>query len=443
MILNGNQRGGAKDLALHLEKDENEHVDVHELRGFMSQNLMGALNEIYAISQGTKCSRFMYSLSLNPPKDATVPVADFMNAIERAEKKLGLTGQPRAIVFHEKEGPGGMRRHCHVVWSRINTQEIKAIPMPYDYDRLRELSRELFLEHGWTMPLGLVNSKERDPRNFTLAEWQQAKRIGKDPRAIKTAIQDAWAISDSKAAFVHALEERGYSLARGDKGRFVAVDIHGEVYSIRQQIKGIRVKQLRQRLGDEKALPSVEQAQYKIANDMLPVLRRFKEELRTEVKSQTEDAKHALAELVAKQRAERQAFVQKLAMRAQQEAVARQARFRKGFKGIWDRLRGEHKRIAQENERDYRRCVERDAKEKDQFIALQLAQRRMIREHAAVMHRLYRDERQEITRDMASFEAMRDADLPALRDEMMKTDRTPQSQHSPERHHTPSREPER
>ena len=37
------------------------------------------------------------------------------------------------------------------------------------------------LEHGWTMPEGLNHSHARDPRNFTLAEWQQAKRIGKDP----------------------------------------------------------------------------------------------------------------------------------------------------------------------------------------------------------------------------------------------------------------------
>ena len=33
MILHGNQRGGARDLALHLLKDENEHVEVHELAG--------------------------------------------------------------------------------------------------------------------------------------------------------------------------------------------------------------------------------------------------------------------------------------------------------------------------------------------------------------------------------------------------------------------------
>ena len=48
MILIGNQRGGAKELALHLLKDENDHVAVHELRGFAARELRGAFNEAYA-----------------------------------------------------------------------------------------------------------------------------------------------------------------------------------------------------------------------------------------------------------------------------------------------------------------------------------------------------------------------------------------------------------
>ena len=113
MILVGNQRGGAKDLAQHLLKQENEHVDVHELRGFVSGNLTGALNEAYAISRATRCKQFLFSLSLNPPPDAQVSSQDFEQAISKVEDKLGLKDQPRAIVFHEKEG----RRHCHAVWS--------------------------------------------------------------------------------------------------------------------------------------------------------------------------------------------------------------------------------------------------------------------------------------------------------------------------------------
>ena len=41
MILVGNQRGGAKDLADHLLKQENEHVEVHELRGFIADAELG------------------------------------------------------------------------------------------------------------------------------------------------------------------------------------------------------------------------------------------------------------------------------------------------------------------------------------------------------------------------------------------------------------------
>jgi hypothetical protein len=112
MILVGNQRGGAKDLALHLLKQENEHVEVHEVRGFASHNLTAALNEAYAISRAIRCKQFLYSLSLNPPKSENVSTETFKQAIEQAEEKLGLTDQPRAIVFHEKNG----RRHCHAVW---------------------------------------------------------------------------------------------------------------------------------------------------------------------------------------------------------------------------------------------------------------------------------------------------------------------------------------
>ncbi|NQZ09419.1 MAG: relaxase, partial [Algicola sp.] len=124
MILEGNERGGAKNLALHLLKDENDHVTIHELRGFMADSLLPALNEIYAVSRGTKSQKFMFSLSLNPPKTENVSTADFEDAIERVERKLGLDNQPRAVVFHEKKG----RRHCHVAWSKIDSINMKAIP---------------------------------------------------------------------------------------------------------------------------------------------------------------------------------------------------------------------------------------------------------------------------------------------------------------------------
>ncbi len=229
MILKGNQRAGGSQLASHLlNVADNEHVTVHEMRGFISEDLHGAFNETYAISQGTRCKQFLFSLSLNPPESEIVPVNAFDKAIARIEEKLGLVEQPRAIVFHEKEG----RRHAHCVWSRIDVDEMKAINLPHYKLKLCDISRELYLENDWRMPRGLANNEERDPLNFTLAEWQQAKRTGVDPRKVKEAIQDAWAISDSVSAFDYALKERGFRLAQGNRRGHVAVDIDGTVFAV-------------------------------------------------------------------------------------------------------------------------------------------------------------------------------------------------------------------
>ena len=196
----------------------------------------------------------MYSLSLNPPKGETVSVAKFEKAIEQVEERLGLQGQPRAIVFHEKEG----RRHCHVVWSRINIDKMKAIPMSHDYRKLTELSRELFLEHGWDMPEGLRNYGRSNPLNYSHAEHQQAKRVGKHAAQVKEDIQAAWEQSDNRASFEMALAEKGYFLAQGDKRSFVVVDRSGEIWSVPKQLpKGINTKHVRAKLGNADELPSI------------------------------------------------------------------------------------------------------------------------------------------------------------------------------------------
>jgi Relaxase/Mobilisation nuclease domain len=229
VILKGSQRAGAKQLAAHLLNErDNEHVRVHALRGFVAEDLHGAFAEAQAVSKGTQCKQFLFSLSLNPPKNETVGEAAFERAADQAERALGLDGQPRAIVFHEKEG----RLHAHVVWSRISASTMRAVNLPHFKRKLTALSKELFLEHGWTLPEGLRRDGGKSPLNFTLAEWQQAKRIGRDPREIKDVFRDAWARSDSLKALQSALAERGYFLARGERRGLVALDVSGEVYAL-------------------------------------------------------------------------------------------------------------------------------------------------------------------------------------------------------------------
>lgn len=370
MIFVGSQRSGAKDLALHLMKEENDHVTIHEVRGFASEDLFSALREAEALSKGTRCKQYLFSLSLNPPPNEVVDTQTFEAAIDRAEEKLGLMGQPRAIVFHEKEG----RRHAHAVWSRIDAEEMRAVPLPFTHRKLLDLSRELYLEHGWRMPDGLAKSGARDPVNFSLAEWQQAKRAASDPKTIKLVFMEAWAVSDSKASLIQALKERGFILAQGDRRGFVAIDRQGEVYALARW-SAIKTKDVKARLGNPKDLPTVEEAQAQNAREMTPALERLRNELDSKRAQAKEAAQQQRMALVKRQRAERHALESKQEARLLAETKERQSRFRSGLSGLWDRLRGEHAKIRDRNALEAYDSLLRDRQEKDALIAAHLDQR--------------------------------------------------------------------
>jgi len=256
MILKASQRGGDAALAAHLlNANDNEHIEVHSINGFVSSDVAGAFQEIRAAAMATNCKQYMFSLSLSPPEDANVSNADFEVAIERAMKRLGLAGQPHVVIFHEKNA----RRHAHVVISRIDTQSMTAINLSFFKDRLCDLSRELFIEQGWELPQGHVDRKLSDPLNYSLEEYQLSKRAGLDPKETKALLKDCWAQSDSKAGFEAALAEAGFKLCRGDRRGFVAIDEQGKIYSLSRWLN-IKSKELKLRLGEIDHLPSIEEA---------------------------------------------------------------------------------------------------------------------------------------------------------------------------------------
>ncbi len=406
MILEGNSRGGAKNLADHLMSHENDHVTVHDLRGFAADDLHGALNETYAISRATQCKQFLYSLSLNPPPDARVSSEEFEAAIDRAEESLGLSGQPRAIVIHEKEGPGGMRRHAHAVWSRIDGETMTARNMSFDREKLQEVSRELYREHGWRMPEGFADRSKRDPRNYNLAEWQQAKRHEKHPDEVREAISDSWAISDSVQTFSHALKERGFYLAQGDRRGFVAVDTDGEVHSIARRA-GIKTKQVNERLGDPSSLPNVDSARDAMAQDMSQMLDRVSDEQAAQAQAEKEHRNAEKQRIVEEQRAERQRFDQEQQQRQLQEQAERQERFRRGILGLWDRITGEHRRIAERNRRETEHAQKRDQEARDMRVFEQNEQRQALIEQNRSRQNEFNRQAQELQADKERFLAMR------------------------------------
>lgn len=196
MILKGNQRTGGRDLATHLSNEyDNERIEVASVRGTVADDLHGAFAEYEAVAAGTRATKPLYSLSINPA--APLTRAQYMAAIDHIEDKLGLTGQPRAIVFHLKDG----REHAHVVWSRIDLDTMKAIPLSHDRMKLRTCARELAHAYGLTLPPGLAedrgDARFEKTRDVSFAEKAMAEASGITPDARRAAITALFARADS------------------------------------------------------------------------------------------------------------------------------------------------------------------------------------------------------------------------------------------------------
>ena len=60
----------------------------------------------------------------------------YNEAIGAIEAQARADDQPRAVVFHIKDG----REHCHVVWSRIDVDKMRAVHMAHDRRKLMDLA---------------------------------------------------------------------------------------------------------------------------------------------------------------------------------------------------------------------------------------------------------------------------------------------------------------
>ncbi|MCF8710310.1 relaxase/mobilization nuclease domain-containing protein [Rhizorhapis sp. SPR117] len=267
MIPKASQRAGGQDLATHLlNAHDNEYVELAEVRGAVADDLHGAFAEWEAIAHNlTRCRNYLYSLSVNPDLGQGQLSRDqYRDYADRVEKALGLTGQPRALVFHIKEG----REHCHIVWSRIDARAGKAIHQPFDHDKLMMVTREFARDHGLALPAGYERGGD-DRKKKSLYETQQERNSGITKEERMAAVTAAWKRSDSPRAFVRALEEMGYVLATGNRP-YVLVDLYGNMNALPKMIddRSVRTKDISAFLESEfppDSLPTVDEAKALVA----------------------------------------------------------------------------------------------------------------------------------------------------------------------------------
>jgi hypothetical protein len=193
--------------------------------------------------------------------DEVMTPEQWAKAVDRLEQELGLEDQPRAVVFHLKEG----RAHVHVVWSRIELERMTAISDSHNFRRHEIVARELEREFGHARVQGAHVERDGQPRpdrTPSHAEMQQAERNCVTPEQATAELTALWQRTDSGKTFVAALGEEGWSLARGDRRDYVAVDPQGGIHSLSRRIEGARAKDIRARMADVDAalLPTTAEA---------------------------------------------------------------------------------------------------------------------------------------------------------------------------------------
>lgn len=264
MIIKGGARAGAKQLAAHLQRtDTNEQVSVLELHSGID-DLAATFRDWQTLAEGTRGTKGLYHVNIDPDARYTMTPEQWTQAVDVLERELGLDGQPRAVVLHEKKG----RQHIHVVWARtdIDTMTMRSDSQNYAaHERASQFLEQAF-GHEAVPGKHAKRDREKQPEfpsaDITHAEWQQAERTVLSIEGRRDQVAALHCASDNGTAFKTALEEAGYVLAQGDRRDFMLVDGAGESFSLGRQLKGVKAPALRTFMADVDlaALPTVAEA---------------------------------------------------------------------------------------------------------------------------------------------------------------------------------------
>jgi len=236
MVVKGRSRGNGSQLAQYLvTQGDNERIQILEVDGrehASTEYLHDVLVGMSLAGELTKSDKGLYHAQINPAygEDRLMTPESWMSAADILGIELGFENQRRAIVLHEKNG----RIHAHVVWERYDHDKGIMIDTPFNYrshDKARfEMERQF--------------AQEKTPEK------------NKHSKELKEQLTELWTKTQDGKAFKEATEQAGYLLAAGTSKRpFMVVDKDGRSFDLVRQLKGIRTKEVRERLRDEDLMP--------------------------------------------------------------------------------------------------------------------------------------------------------------------------------------------
>lgn len=307
MIIKGGSRGAPSQLGRHLARtDTNECVRVLELQSGRTSP-EAAFEDWQTIAEGTRGRKGLYHANIDPDPKYPMTEAQFMRAADVLEAELGLTGQPRCVVLHEKEG----RTHIHVVWQRTDIDRMMLVSDSKNYLAHERASQQLEREFGHEHVPGKHAKRDREAQpdmpsaEVSHDEWQQQERGGLGHGERKAQVTALYQSADSGPAFKAALEDAGYVLARGDRRDFVIMDAEGRAHSLGRQLPGVKAAELRAFMAD-------------VDPSLLPGVKEARAALREQSRQQ---------EAPAPEDARKTAMLEALAIRQAQEREAQERRF--------------------------------------------------------------------------------------------------------------------
>lgn len=161
---------------------------------------------------------------------------------------LGLKEHEAVFVAHNDTA----HPHVHVITNLVHPENGKTMRPQNDRLKFSEWAEAYEKEHG------KIYCEERVINNELRRNGSKVKhREVKVDQAL--IIQNLYNKSEGSKAFQVALENQGFTLAKGDRRGFVLVDKDGNISSLSRQLKGQRAKDLNERLGDLQDLPKAKE----------------------------------------------------------------------------------------------------------------------------------------------------------------------------------------
>ena len=250
MWIKGRRRGGAKDLADHLRKtEENESVAVRAIEGFAfdgltGQNLDKALRQMEAIGYGKGNKRNLFHTIIAPAHGETLTTARQKFMVEYYAEHMNLKGHQHALVEHWKKG----KQHFHLVFNIIDPVTGKTHELKWTKNKEWRISRGLEEIFGLSTPA---------PKGKASQTWetQRGKRTGINASTMRKEVTAIFLASKTSAEFVSKLDKAGYALARGRRDQLVLVDKFGETHGLMRRIEGQKLNDLRRKFPGIEEMP--------------------------------------------------------------------------------------------------------------------------------------------------------------------------------------------